>query len=150
MKRRFTDVEAYQHADDEYFYRPLVAGEELFTYVAHVPAGGVMPPDAEEAKLFELSLFMVEGSLQAECGEEEVALSVGDALHIPRGTPFGVANRTQSPATFVLSFSPPPPNINLDSLKQEAIDKGRVVIDAPDVMGRVGDVGFPPNVSTNN
>ena len=32
--RRFTEVEAYQHADDGYYYRPLVAGKELFSYVA--------------------------------------------------------------------------------------------------------------------
>ena len=83
--RRFTEVEAYQHADDGYYYRPLVAGKELFSYVAHVPAGGYMPPDAEEAELFELSLFMLEGHLDGILDEERVALTPGDALHIPQG-----------------------------------------------------------------
>ena len=88
-KRRFADVEAYQHADDGYYYRPLVAGKELFSYVAHVPAGGYMPPDAEEAELFELSLFMLEGELEGILNEDRIKLEPGDALHIPRGTPFG-------------------------------------------------------------
>lgn len=144
MKRVFTDVEAYQHADDEYFYRPVVAGEEVFTYVAHVPASGVMPPDAEEAKLFELSLFMIEGSLEATLGEQHVELGTGDALHIPRGVPFGVENKTDSTASFVLSFSPPPPGVDLASMKETALEKGRVVIDPIDVAERVGGLVFPP------
>lgn len=144
MKRAFTEVEAYQHADDEYFYRPVVAGDNLFTYVAHVPAGGVMPPDADEAELFELSLFMIEGSLQATLGQEHVELETGDALHIPRGVPFGVANRTGSTASFVLSFSPPPPNVDLESMREKAGERGRVVLDPVDVAERVGGLIFPP------
>lgn len=141
--RRFTEVEAYQHADDGYYYRPLVAGKELFSYVAHVPAGGYMPPDAEEAELFELSLFMLEGKLDGILDEERVHLSAGDALHIPRGVPFGVENRGSATVSFVLSFAPPPPNVNLDTMKQSAIERGRVVIDAQDVESVVGPVTFP-------
>ena len=142
-KRRFTDVEAYQHADDQYYYRPVVAGEALFTYVAHVPAGGHMPADAEEAELFELSLFMLEGELDIELGDEAVPIAKGDALHIRRGVPVGMTNNGADPASFVLSFSPPPPNVDLDTMKQAALDRGRVVIDASDVEGVVGALSFP-------
>ncbi len=142
-KRRFTDVEAYQHADDQYYYRPVVAGVELFTYVAHVPAGGHMPADAEEAELFELSLFMLEGQLDTVLGDETVPIAKGDALHIRRGVAFGVTNNGSGPASFVLSFSPPPPNVDLDTMKQSAIDRGRNVIEASDVEGVVGALSFP-------
>ena len=141
--RRFTEVEAYQHADDGYYYRPLVAGKELFSYVAHVPSGGYMPPDAEEAELFELSLFMLEGELDGILDEERVPLTPGDALHIPRGMPFGVENKGSRTVSFVLSFAPPPPNVDLDTMKQSAIDRGRVVIEAGDVEDVVGPVTFP-------
>ena len=146
-KRRFTDVEAYQHADDQYYYRPVVAGDELFTYVAHVPAGGHMPADAEEAELFELSLFMLEGELDIALGDEEVPVTKGDALHIRRGVPVGMTNNGSGAASFVLSFAPPPPNVDLDTMKQAAIDRGRVVIEASDVEGVVGTLSFPDAAS---
>ena len=141
--RRFTEVEAYQHADDGYYYRPLVAGKELFSYVAHVPAGGYMPPDAEEAELFELSLFMLEGNLDGILDEDRIALTAGDALHIPRGMPFGVENRGSQTVSFVLSFAPPPPGVDLDAMKEQALERGRVVIEAADVEDVVGPVTFP-------
>lgn len=141
--RRFTEVEAYQHADDGYYYRPLVAGKELFSYVAHVPVGGYMPPDAEEAELFELSLFMLEGRLDGILDTDRVALAPGDALHIPRGMPFGVENRGSATVSFVLSFAPPPPGVDLEKMKAQAIARGRNVIEAADVEDVVGPVTFP-------
>ncbi len=149
-KRRFTKVEAYQHADDGYYYRPLVAGKELFSYVAHVPAGGYMPPDAEEAELFELSLFMLEGRLEGILDEDRVMLEPGDALHIPRGTPFGVENTGDTTVSFVLSFSPPPPGVDLSTMKQSALDRGRNVIDAENVEEVVGPVTFPRSVPSTD
>ena len=92
--------------------------------MAHVPAGGYMPPDAEEAELFELSLFMLEGHLDGILDEERVALTAGDALHIPRGMPFGVENKGSDTVSFVLSFAPPPPNVNLDTMKESALRTG--------------------------
>ncbi len=135
--RRFSEVEAYQHADDQYFYRPLVAGKELFTYIAHVPAGGVMPPDAEEAEQFELSLFMLQGELQVTLAEDRFALRQADALHIPRTVPFGVANTTDHTASFVLSFSPPP-MVDLHTMRERAEASGRTVLDAQECQRRFG------------
>lgn len=97
-----------RHAEDDYWYRPLIAGDKLFTYVAHVLPGGYMAPDAEEAELFELSLYMLEGSLFIYYGEETFTVEAGTALYIPRGMPFGVRNETAETATFVLTFTPPP------------------------------------------
>lgn len=121
------DASGFQHANDEYYYRPLVSGAELFTYVAHVPAGGVMAPDAEEAKLFELSLFMIEGELIGTLVTTDVDLHPGDALHIPRGTAFGVRNETDGTASFILSFSPPPRAGSIEQMLDDARARGRRV-----------------------
>ena len=137
------EASGFQHANDEYYYRPLVAGDELFTYVAHVPAGGVMPPDAEEAKLFELSLFMLDGELIATLGTDEMPLRPGEALHIPRSVAFGVRNETASTASFVLSFSPPPRSGSVEQMLQAARESGRRVFEAAEFESIVGEAGFP-------
>lgn len=102
------DVGAIQHADDDYWYRPLIFGDNLFTYVAHVRPGAYMAPDAEEAEMFELSLYMLEGEMLVYYGDETFTLSPRTALYIPRGVPFGVRNETDKTATFLLTFTPPP------------------------------------------
>lgn len=113
--KRLAAASGIQHAQDDYWYRPLIAGDNLFTYVAHVLPGGYMAPDAEEAELFELSLYMLEGSLFIYYGEETFALDAGSALYIPRGVPFGVRNETEETATFVLTFTPPPKMESLEA-----------------------------------
>ena len=137
------DASGFQHANDEYYYRPLVSGEGLFTYVAHVPAGGVMAPDAEEAKLFELSLLMLDGELIGTLGSDDMALRPADALHIPRGVAFGVRNETRRSASFVLSFSPPPRAGTIDEMLQAARAKGRRVYEPAEFESIVGESGFP-------
>lgn len=137
------DAAGFQHATDEYYYRPLVAGDELFTYVAHVPGGGLMPPDAEEAKLFELSLFMLDGELIGTLATEDLPLRPGDALHIPRGVAFGVRNETTRSASFVLSFSPPPRSGSVGQMLQAARESGRRVFEPADFQSIVGEAGFP-------
>lgn len=106
--KRLADAGGVQHAQDDYWYRPLIAGDNLFTYVAHVLPGGYMAPDAEEAEMFELSLYMLDGSLFIYYGEETFTIDAGSALYIPRGVPFGVRNETGETATFVLTFTPSP------------------------------------------
>lgn len=102
------NTHGFQHAQDDYWYRPMVIGDNLFSYVAHVPPGGDMPADAEEAELFELSLFMLGGTLFVTWGDEQFDVTAGDGLFIPRGVAFGVRNRTEEVASFFLTFTPPP------------------------------------------
>lgn len=137
------DASGFQHADDAYYYRPLVSGEELFTYVAHVPAGGVMPPDPEEAKLFELSLFMLDGELTATLDRDDLPLCPGDALHVPRGLAFGVRNEGNRTASFILSFAPPPGSGGIEQLLDDARQKGRRVYEPHELESILGEAGFP-------
>lgn len=137
------DARGFQHSKDQYYYRPLVAGEGIFTYVAHVPAGGTMPPSEEEAKLFELSLFMIDGELDCSLSGEWVTVRAGEALHIPLNVPFGVNNRTDRSASFVLSFTPPPRMSGLDNLFADAAEKGRRVYEPAEFDEIIGETSFP-------
>lgn len=117
-----------QHAGrDEYYYRPLISGDGLFTYVAHVPPGGDMPADQEEAELFELSLFMIEGELEVSLAGTTRVLRAGEAQHIPRRVAFGCRNDGDSTASFVLSFTPNPSEGGIGDMFQRMREKGAKV-----------------------
>ena len=137
------DASGFQHLNDGYYYRPLVAGKELYTYVAHVPAGGYMPPDAEEAKEFELSLFMLDGELLVILDADELVARPGDAVHIPRGVAFGVRNTTERSASFVLSFAPPPRSGTIEERLADARARGRRVLAPADFDPIIGVTAFP-------
>ena len=57
--------------------------------------------------------------------------------------PLRVENRGSTTVSFVLSFAPPPPRVDLATLTQSAIDRGRIVIEAPDVEEVVGPAPSP-------
>lgn len=135
------DASGFRHADDQYYYRPLVSGNDLFMYVAHVPPGGGVPPDPEEAKLFELSLLMLEGDLVAVRGAEERTIRAGDALHVPRGVAFGVRNETSASASFVMAFAPPPRAGTIEQMLASARERGRRVYE-PRELDAIGVAGF--------
>ena len=50
-----------QHAQDEYWMRPLILGDNLFTYAAHIPPGGGVPPypKAAQRKQIEDALYLL-------------------------------------------------------------------------------------------
>ena len=137
------DASGFQHANDQYYYRPLVAGEELFMYVAHVPAHGSMPPDAEEAKLFELSLFMLDGELVMTLDQDDFVARPGDAVHVPRGVAFGVKNQTDKSASFVLAFAPPPGTGTIPERLASARARGRKVLEPKEFDPIIGESAFP-------
>ena len=138
-----TEAPGFQHAGDQYYYRPLVAGDELFMYVAHIPAHGSMPPDAEEAKLFELALFMIDGELTMILDADEFAARPGDAVHIPRGVAFGVRNESDKSASFVLAFAPPPGKGTISERLESARARGRRVLEPRDFDTIIGKTTFP-------
>jgi glyoxylate utilization-related uncharacterized protein len=124
----FGEVEGFQHSQDGYYYRPLIFGANLFTYVAHVPPGGVMPADAEEAELFELSLYMLHGSLFITYGDQQFTIDKHSALYIPRGVAFGVHNQGDETASFVLTFTPPPSITSLEDIRNRYRERGGNIV----------------------
>lgn len=140
------ETEGFQHAKDDYWYRPLVIGDNLFSYVAHVPPGGDMPADPVEAEEFELSLFMLGGTLRVTYGDEQFDVTAGDGLFIPRGVAFGVRNATGEVGSFFLTFTPPPSIKSAAELKARFIEKGRTVKSAAEMAEMVGSSPIPGNV----
>ena len=140
------DTDGFQHAQDDYWYRPLVLGDNLFTYVAHVPPGGDMPADAEEAELFELSLFMLGGRLHVTFGDEELEIAAGEAIFVPRGVAFGVRNTTAEVGTFLLTFTPPPAITSVEEMKERFLARGRAVKSPAEMALLVGSSPIPGNV----
>lgn len=137
------EASGFRHLGDGYYYRPLVAGNELYTYVAHVPSRGYMPPDAEEAKEFELSLFMIDGELVLILDADELVARPGDAVHVPRGVGFGVRNETDRSASFVLSFAPPPRSGTIEERLADARSRGRRVLGPKEFDAIIGETVFP-------
>ncbi|MDI6773510.1 MAG: hypothetical protein QME77_13140 [bacterium] len=113
---RIRDLEGFQHARDDYWYRPLVFGKGLFTYLAYVPPGGFMPPHGHEEDPYELSFFMLEG--------ETFVVAPGEAIHVDPGISLGVRNSRSRTASFLLTFSPPPKIASLEALRERYERRG--------------------------
>ena len=137
------DVPGFQHAKDDYWYRPMVIGDNLFSYVAHVPPGGDMAADWEEAKEFELSLFMLGGTLHVTWGHDELDITAGDGIFIPRNVAFGVRNDTDGVGSFVLTFTPPPGIKSVDEMVERFRNLGRTVKSAEEMAEMVGSSPVP-------
>lgn len=98
---------------DEYYFRPLVFGDEIFTYIAHMPPGGGASGDQAESEMFEMSLYVLDGEATVTKGkgtpeevEEVYVLHPHTAMDFPRGQPLGIWNRSENPTTLLMSFSP--------------------------------------------
>lgn len=147
--RRFTrahvhDLEGFQHADDDYWFQPVVLGTNLFTYVASVPPGGIMLPHGHEEDPYELSLFQIDGTLQVTLEDETFAVSPGDAIHIQPGVSLGVHNTGSRTARFVLTFNPPPKIESVAWLRQRFAERGRPVKSAEEMRRLLAEAGGPP------
>ncbi len=112
------DLEGFQHAQDDYWTRPLVFGRNLYTYIAYVPPGGFMPPHGHEEDPYELSFYMLSGQLDVTLDNDTFVASPGDALHVQPTVSLGVRNRGTTTAAFLLTFNPPPPVTSIDDLRK--------------------------------
>jgi mannose-6-phosphate isomerase-like protein (cupin superfamily) len=135
------DVEGVQHCHgdncDAYYYRPLVYGNDLFTYIAHIPPGGGVPPDQEEADLFEMSLYVLSGHPQVTYANERFEMRPHTALHCEKGVPVGFRNDGPEPVSLILSFSPPPQHAgNPEEMRRLVESRGRSVF-SPESMNRM-------------
>ena len=125
---KLSTVPGFQHAQDNYWYRPLLFGKDLFMYVAHVPPGGDMPPGGHaEKEEFETCLFMLEGELEITYGDEKFTIGPETAMHGSPDTEFGVKNNGNVTASFVLAFSPPPEINSVEELRERYVANNRTV-----------------------
>ncbi|MBT9171618.1 MAG: hypothetical protein DDT18_02006 [Actinobacteria bacterium] len=115
-RTKLSEAECFQHGNDNYWFRPLVFGENIFTYIAYVPPGGDMPSH-EDGEPYELSLFMLKGELEIVLAGDTILASPGDGIHVEPRTPLGVSNKSDFVAVFVLTFSPAPPIKSVEELK---------------------------------
>jgi hypothetical protein len=106
----------YQHCHgddcDEFYFRPLIMGKEMFTYVAHLPPGGGLYGDEGEAQHFEQSIFVLSGEVTVFLGkdhpeEAETKHTVGpfEAFICRRGEPWGKWNLGDTPVSYVCTFT---------------------------------------------
>jgi mannose-6-phosphate isomerase-like protein (cupin superfamily) len=102
------DAFGVQHAQDEYYFRPLILGDNLFTYVAHIPPGGGVPPYPEAARKWQIehSLYVLSGRLQVTLREETVTLVPHTAVHIPAGDAVGMKNTGGTTASIYMAYTP--------------------------------------------
>ena len=146
------DIEGVQHCHgedcDEYYYRPVVYGDKIFTYVAHIPPGGGVPGDQGEADMFELSLYILDGEVTVTVGpgspadvEKTYVLKPHMAMHWPKGEPYGLWNETDSPASLILSFTPSPRGAkNPTEMREFLEERGRSVVPATEMNAMAGDL----------
>ena len=130
------------HGDhcDEYFYRPLVYGKDIFTYVAHIPPGGGVPGDQEEADMYELSLFILSGNPRVTYGDSSFSMPPFTAFHCERGVPVGFENPGDEPVTLLLSFSPAPKGANNEAEMRALVEKrGRSMFSAEEMNKMAGE-----------
>ena len=97
-----------QHAEDEYYFRPLILGDNLFTYVAHIPPGGGVPPYPEAAQHVQVehTLYVLQGTIKVTLLGESVTLVPHTALHLPAGEAIEMRNEGQSTATIYMAYVP--------------------------------------------
>ncbi len=121
-------VPAFQHAEDDFWFRPLLFGKDLFMYVAHIPPGGDMPPNGHaEKEHFETCLFMLEGELEISYDDETFTIGPETALHRHPTTRFGVKNNGDVTASYVIAFSPPPEVESVEALEKRFAEQNRTI-----------------------
>lgn len=140
-RTRTQDVEAFQHARDDYWYRPVVFGRNLFTYIAYVPPGGFMPPHGHEEDPYELSFYMLHGELDVMLDGDVFTVSPGDAVHIEPTVSLGVRNNGTSVASFILTFNPPPPIASVEALRERYLQRGDGVKSAAEIEALLAHTG---------
>src|SRR5215813_4430307 len=98
--------QAYWGAGDKYLF--LVTGEEsggsYFTMLAEVPPGGGPPPHIHHRE--EEQFYILEGEVTLQADEQTVHATVGDFVHVPRGTVHAFRNAGQLPARMLVTYSP--------------------------------------------
>jgi len=86
----------------------LVNGETLQAAVMDLePGGGESGSKGNEHAGSEQLLFVLDGEVEAEIGDETRTLRAGDVVIVPRGAPHRFTNAGDRPARTLNAYSPP-------------------------------------------
>ncbi len=104
------------HPPDEFWFRPLICGDNHLSYVGIVPPSGSVSPSPEEAGYVEMCIYTLAGDLGCIIleGEEEkrFTLPPHHAIYAAQFVPLGFFNDGVQPASFLLTFTPNRPGRN--------------------------------------
>ena len=89
-------------------YTYLVTGEQsggaLFAMEADVPNGAGPPPHVHSRE--DETLYILEGDLEVQLGDEVRIASKGDYVWLPKGVPHRFTNISGKPMRMILTFAP--------------------------------------------
>jgi len=95
-------------ADRHDWFEVLATGAGIQTAVMDLkPGGGESGEKTNEHPRSEQVLFVVEGEVEAEIGEDRQTLHAGDSVIVPRGVAHRFSNRTERTARTFNVYSPP-------------------------------------------
>ncbi|WP_306028265.1 cupin domain-containing protein [Stappia sp. MMSF_3263] len=85
-------------------YVPKLWNEDAFVWHATLPAGTFVPPHIHPTQ--DEWIYMIDGELEVEFGEEKVLARAGDTVKMPRGIAHGIFNRSGATAHCVFGVAP--------------------------------------------
>jgi mannose-6-phosphate isomerase-like protein (cupin superfamily) len=95
-------------ADPHAWFDVLSTGAGIQTAVMDLkPGGGESGEKTNEHPRSEQVLFVVEGEVEAEIGDETRTLRAGDSVIVPRGVAHRFSNKTSRTARTFNVYSPP-------------------------------------------
>ncbi len=97
---------AYWGPGDRYTF--LITGEQsdgsYFTMEAWIPPGGGPPAHIHHHE--EEQFYILAGEVTLQVGDHTVRASVGDFVHVPRGTVHAFRNAGETPAKMLVTYAP--------------------------------------------
>ena len=85
-------------------YVPKLWNEDAFIWHATLPDGTFVPPHIHPTQ--DEWIYMLDGELEVEFGEEKVVARTGDTVKMPRGIAHGIFNRSGTTALCVFGVAP--------------------------------------------
>lgn len=85
-------------------YVPKLWNEDAFVWHATLPAETFVPPHIHPTQ--DEWIYMIDGELEVEFGEDKVVARAGDTVKMPRGIAHGIFNRSGATAHCVFGVAP--------------------------------------------
>ncbi|RDC71805.1 cupin domain-containing protein [Rhodovulum sp. 12E13] len=85
-------------------YTPKLHSDDAFLWHAVIPADTFVPPHIHPFQ--DEWIYMLEGTLEVEFGEEKHGAGPGDLIRMPKGLAHGIFNRSGATATCTFGVAP--------------------------------------------